>query len=359
MDYTVIVKLTDVCNLNCNYCYHKRNENHNYLKQMPLQVISEIISKILKNNNKYAEFIWHGGEPLLVGLGVYKYIVETQKKYNIKNLKIKNSIQTNGVLLDKQFISFFLENDFRIGVSLDGSEELQAVSRGTTTKEYIMISQGIKKAIEEGVHLGILCVVSPHSIGREEEIFKTFQNLCIDNIGFLPCFVVEKNIININDSVDPLAYGKFLINMFDIWKNCHIKNLVIRNFYDAIRFFRGVHLNTCTNINNCNTYITVTPNGNIYLCDNFGRDEMMLCGHIADDINKLQYSNGMKWLTNCMNSSLPVKCNSCEYQRGCYGGCKYQRFAQQDDMKKVYYYCESRKMLYNYVKKFVPIREDQ
>ena len=46
------------------------------------------------------------GEPTLVGLDFYRRLIRLQENYNIKNVKISNSIQTNGYLIDDEWAKF-------------------------------------------------------------------------------------------------------------------------------------------------------------------------------------------------------------------------------------------------------------
>lgn len=82
MDYTLIVKLTNSCNLNCSYCYYRRNMNPNLHKVISSDHLDLMIRNLLNNNERYAHFIWHGGEPLLAGIDTFRFIVEKQKEYN-------------------------------------------------------------------------------------------------------------------------------------------------------------------------------------------------------------------------------------------------------------------------------------
>ncbi len=76
-------------------------------------------------------FSWHGGEPLLAGLDFYRKAVALQKKWKPAGRTIINGIQTNGTLLDESWVKFLAEENFRLGISMDGPEDLHNQFRKT------------------------------------------------------------------------------------------------------------------------------------------------------------------------------------------------------------------------------------
>lgn len=206
---TFISKVTNSCNLNCSYCYYKKSLSKNK-KIMSDNVLEEVIAKTLENNDKAANFVWHGGEPLLCGLDFFKKIVELQKKHNKKNLAIYNDIQTNALMLSKEFVHYFKDNNFDIGISLDGPFYIHAAGRNTSQSQYDTIINNIKYATQNYRVSGI-CVVTPYSLGHEQEIFDSIIDTGIKNIVFYPL-----NDDDFTKAIDPKLYGEFLLNMFNI-----------------------------------------------------------------------------------------------------------------------------------------------
>jgi uncharacterized protein len=111
------------CNLNCDYCFYLEKQalfpkGEDYV--MSDEVLKAYINKyITLQPTPVVGFVWQGGEPTLLGLDFYRKVVELQRPY-IGQKEITNSLQTNGTLLDDEWCAFLKENNFLVGLSLDG-----------------------------------------------------------------------------------------------------------------------------------------------------------------------------------------------------------------------------------------------
>lgn len=123
------------CNLDCKYCFYKclSSNREEYSKGF---MKNETLEKLIKNAIEYADgyltFAFQGGEPMLARMDFYHKVVELKKLYsrNKRNLVIENTLQTNGVLIDRQWAEFFKKNNFLIGLSINGPKEIHDNGRG-------------------------------------------------------------------------------------------------------------------------------------------------------------------------------------------------------------------------------------
>lgn len=90
----------------------------NYIRQL-----------IAAHNSPQVTVAWQGGEPTLMGIDFYRRAVELQEKYRKPGMTFENTMQTNGTLLDDEWCRFFKENNFLIGISIDGPRELHDAYR--------------------------------------------------------------------------------------------------------------------------------------------------------------------------------------------------------------------------------------
>lgn len=349
LDYSLIIKVTNACNLNCSYCYHRRDSNRITNSSMTLGTVDIMIKNLLENNKEHAEFIWHGGEPLLAGIDFFKFVVQKQQEYNVKKIVIKNSIQTNATLLNNEYVNFFKENDIQIGISIDGPFDIHSLNRKIDMFEYEHILNSLKMLSASNWKYGILCVVGNQHIGQAKRFFELLKNFNIQNVGFLPCLVQENRVIDKNLTISPEEYAKFLIDFFEIWIHDDFHGLSVRNFDDCLRFFCNRPAKTCIHLNSCDSYLTVMPDGNIYLCDNFSSNDEHHVGHVKKGFNDIEKTKAMLWLKESMLVALEC-CQECKYYCACYGGCKYQRWVNDAKMNKRDYYCLSTHKLYDHIR---------
>ena len=128
------IEITQGCNMRCKYCvysgkYEYERTHSSYTKLMPFDVarksidyfFSLINSKKRTTPHDLCAIGFYGGEPLL-GFELIKKCVDYIKQKKTEE-KISFTITTNGTLLDDEVIDFFIRNDFRILISLDGPKE--------------------------------------------------------------------------------------------------------------------------------------------------------------------------------------------------------------------------------------------
>ena len=105
---------------------------------------------------------WQGGEPTLMGLDFYRRAIEIQEQYRKPGMTFENTIQTNGTLLTDEWCEFLLENDFLVGISIDGPQPLHDVYRVTKRGEgsFDKVMLGLRLLQKHGVDYNVLTTVN-------------------------------------------------------------------------------------------------------------------------------------------------------------------------------------------------------
>ena len=118
------------CNIDCSYCYYTEKEAHYPAEKkfrmsdaMLEDYIRALIATTLEAGQTEVHFAWQGGEPTMLGLDYFRQIVDLQARHRPHGVRITNSIQTNGTLLNAEWAAFLATQEFLVGISVDGPKQ--------------------------------------------------------------------------------------------------------------------------------------------------------------------------------------------------------------------------------------------
>jgi uncharacterized protein len=182
----VVIKAIRACNLRCSYCYYINEDTPNYgaiMTDATVEALYKHVAAYLPPHETFG-FIWHGGEPLMLGRKRLQRFLDLQQTYFAKGQAL-NLLQTNGVLVNQTWIDFFKRNNIGVGLSLDGSKEAHDRTRVTPSGKgsYDAVVRAVKLFQENGVGIGVLGVPDGEADGYET--VKHFQELGIGGCDFL------------------------------------------------------------------------------------------------------------------------------------------------------------------------------
>ena len=164
-----------MCNMSCDYCFYC-DETQKRIQQsygfMSEETLKNIIRKTILNADTSVSFAYQGGEPTLRGIGFFRKAVELQKKYNRKGIQIHNAFQTNGFAIDEEWCRFLAENNFLVGVSVDGIKSTHDAYRHDQAGKdtYQRIVDSTKLMDDHGVEYNILTVVNKKTLENIDAI---------------------------------------------------------------------------------------------------------------------------------------------------------------------------------------------
>lgn len=316
---------------------------------MSLDVLESYIKNYISNQQTpVVEFAWHGGEPTLAGLDFFKQAVALQRQYAGDKV-IKNTLQTNGSRLDKEWCKFFKENNFLIGLSFDGPEYLQATYRTKQGKSVFKENlQALKLLQKMNVEHNVLACVTQDYIKHAADIYAFFKKHKVKHLQFSP--VIESfpseaeqsrgqhftgNLIfSTSDatkerkpmpwSVASKNYGQFLVDIFNLWVKHDVGNVFISNFEQALTQYIGNESPNCIHAKECGSSYAVESNGDVYFCDHVAYPESNL-GNITKQALLDIKQNSARFDFN-KQSRLSTRCKQCRYLKLCNGGCPKHRY---------------------------------
>jgi uncharacterized Fe-S cluster-containing radical SAM superfamily protein len=121
--HVLVTPRGSICNLDCQYCFYLKKEKlyPGATFRMSDATLEEFTRQYIQAQHvPEVTFSWQGGEPTLMGLPFFQKAVAYQQKYRKPGMNVQNSFQTNGILLDPDWCTFFHENNFLVGLSIDG-----------------------------------------------------------------------------------------------------------------------------------------------------------------------------------------------------------------------------------------------
>lgn len=316
------VKTISACNMACRYCDADIYSH----KRISFEVLAHLVKKALKTGAD-VNFIWHGGEPLLLGKEFYRKAVWLQQRCKLPQQRVTNSLQTNGTLLEEGWLDFFDQAGFSIGLSLDGPAQLhdkhRVLAKGPGTFEQVMRAARLMK--ERNREFGVLAVVTEDTIRLgAKEFFRFFVDNGLKKFDLL----CQHPAINVGrgEYISRLAQSRFLRDVFDLWLVEDDPEVCIREFDSILRRLIGGQHTLCMLAGGCiGKYFAIDPDGSIFHCDEFMFDQNYNLGNIrTTDFQALQSTDKIQYLNRENDEN--IRALDCPWVSVCNGGCPKDRY---------------------------------
>ena len=334
------------CNLACKYCYYLE-KNNLYDKSHRHIMSDEMLEQFTR---EYIEaqtmpqvlFTWHGGEPLMRSIDFYKKALTLQKKY-ARGRRIDNIIQTNGTMLTDEWCEFFAQNNWLVGISIDGPQEYHDHYRLTTTgnPSWQKVMHGIELLKKHHVEWNAMAVVNAYNANHPLEFYHFFKDNGCQYLQFTPIVerltkhqdgrtlasLADNHEIPLADfSVTPEQWGSFLCAIFDEWVRNDVGKMFVEIFDCTLANWMGVMPGICAYSKNCGHAGVMEHNGDVYSCDHFVFPEYKL-GNIRDHtLIEMLYGDKQHAFSRLKHTSLPRQCKECDMEFACHGECPKNRF---------------------------------
>ncbi len=351
-----------ICNLDCKYCYFLSKERLYPGSQfrMDTELLETYTRQYIEAQpGPQITFAWQGGEPTLMGLDFFRQAVAFQQKYARPGVKIGNSLQTNGVLLDAEWCRFLKENGFLVGISIDGPRDLHDAYRvdkgGAPTFDRVM--RGLRLLQEHDVDFNVLTTVHAANAAHPLRVYRFLRDeVKTQFMQFIP--IVERD----NDtgfqeghrvtgrSVQARQYGDFLVAIFDEWVRRDVGRVFVQIFDVALAAWTGQEPALCIFRETCGDALAMEHNGDLYSCDHYVEPDYLL-GNIQDkEIIELVPSEPQRQFGQAKRDTLPEYCRQCDVRFVCNGGCPKNRFIETPDGESgLNYLCAGYKAFFRHI----------
>ena len=343
------------CNMRCSYCFYADEMTHREVPMFDMMsdaTMESLIKKTLEYAEDRCDFGFQGGEPTLAGLDFFRRFADLCDRYNTKNVRISFALQTNGLLIDEQWVRFFRERNFLIGLSLDGPAQIHDWNRFDTGNHSVFnrVMKTAERLKAGKVDFNTLTVVTRQTARHIQKVYSFFMKNGLLYQQYIPCLdPIGQPRGEMPYSLRPAEYGKFLCTLFDLWLSDRLAGrfVYIRYFENLAGMIQGHAPESCEMCGHCTAQYVAEADGSMYPCDFYMTDEYRIGNISTDSFADLEQSPKR---IQFVNQSLPVSadCRSCSYARICHGGCRRNR--QEDFTGAVgkNYFCEAYKTFFDY-----------
>lgn len=332
----VLIKpASSACNMRCKYCFYEDeavNRSVAFAGMMNEETTENLIKKAALFAEGSCNFMFQGGEPTLAGLEFYRSFLETEKKYKKDGLVFNHAIQTNGFALDEEWIKFFKENNFFVGLSLDGSGDLHDLNRlsksgNGTFSRVLRAAQLMKK---EKVEFNVLSVVTSKAARSIEKTYNFFKKQGFDCLQFIDCLDPLDGAGRFSPKNE--EYAAFLSKLFSLWFDDLKKGRMcsIRLFDNWFSILFGGAPEACNMCGRCTVQFVIEGDGSVYPCDFYALDEYKLGNINENSFEDIIESEKAKQFVEA-SLTIPDECRKCRWYPLCRNGCRREREALSDN----------------------------
>lgn len=343
------------CNLDCTYCFFLSKELlYDQNQRMTESTLRAYLSAYLDSQpDGDVTVAWQGGEPTLRGLDFFRRAVGIARELARPEQNLVHTLQTNATLIDDEWASFFAAENFLVGVSIDGPASMHdayrvnKANRGT----HAQVIAGYRRLCDAGVDVNILCTVHAANEIYPLDVYRYFRDtLGASFLQFIP--IVErvprqhlalaeqgwkperKNRILYRQagnavtsrSVNPEAFGAFLISIWEEWIKNDVGSVFIQHFDTALGNAFGVH-SLCVHSPTCGRSLAMEHNGDVYSCDHYVEPKYLLGNLVSGSLAEMVTSPQQVSFGRA-KADLTRQCETCPVKWACFGGCPKDRFTK-------------------------------
>ena len=329
------------CNLGCDYCYN-RNRAQKKFPPMTLETFIKVFVSwfSLIPDNVECDFLWHGGEPLLRGKDFFRAVAGyvTLPKFSSKKFSV--CIQTNGTLIDQEWIEIFKLGGFKIGISYDGpSHDLyRKTVAGQPTAN--LVRKSIELLRLAGIPTGIVSVINKGNVVDPVALIKCVGELGLQKFQISPC--IEGGGEDCF-SITGEEFASFVCRLYDILLEESNKGFTVGYIDDILNFLIHGKCFNCLLTDRCKGFVVVDPAGNLKSCESVPFSEVSFGNisemEISDVLESKDWINRHRELSNKRRRM----CGRCEWYKVCHGNCPYY---WTNDKSRL---CEANKIIYEHI----------
>lgn len=214
----LIIQPTPFCNIDCSYCYLPN-------RQSTAKITPALLHRTFENAfgsglvRQPFTVIWHAGEPMVLPPDFYRKAFAICHSHNSNGTPVVQAFQTNGTMIDEDWIEFIQESKLQIGVSIDGPAFLHDRHRKTRQGKgtHHRVMEGIRLLTAHEIPFHVITVLTSESLDYPDELFDFYCRHGIERVGFNIEEIEGPNTgssLQSGEATD--RYKRFLSRFFDL-----------------------------------------------------------------------------------------------------------------------------------------------
>lgn len=320
-----VLRLTNACNLKCNYCYAA-------IDSKPQILSCDIATKLFQSATAHGEkatILFHGGEPLMEFKKLQELVSIGNNIASKNNSFIRFKIQSNGTLINKEVASFLKSENIAIGISIDGNNNEQNRNRLLRNGKHStdLTLRGVNELRKQEVPVSLNIVVSSSNVQKLQSMVREFSLQGIREFYFSPIMPAGRARAQFADYA--ITPDLFLQGMKDVLKE--IIDLHNSGIFAYAKNISYIILNMVTDqyyymcqrapCGAGSNVLSIDTNGEVYICDDFTGISEFRCGNV-------QFENIQQIRHNLKRNKFPTRvpdniesCKTCHWKSICCSGC--------------------------------------
>jgi len=334
---TLVMNLTNQCNLSCQYCYEfgadKVATPEGKPKFMDLATAKASVDFLLaeSGDRRTIHITFFGGETLMNFPLLKEVVAYANQRAKEHGRNIDFSLTTNATLLTPTIIEFLSENHIGVTVSMDGPKEmhdqLRVFSNGKGS--YDIIEPRVRALIQNHRTRPITARVTlTNGVSDVLKIFRHLkQDLGFHEVGFAPVTSSPNQLY----SIGPTGMDSML-DQFYILADEYLE-YAIRGEAHGFSNVSDTLAELCQGVNKSHPcgaglgLLGVGPSGDIAPCHRFVDSDQHALGHISQGVDREKQADFLRR----GHVGAKYDCHSCWARPLCAGGCHHEAFVRYGD----------------------------
>lgn len=369
MPYSVVIaKPTKDCNADCSYCSAPPDGGEKW----SLDDFKIMIDKLQGNLTPQVDWIWHGGEPMLMGPDYFYQCADYAKSQGVD---LNFAIQTNLLSYKSSRWKDLFENVFggRISTSFDPYKKYRTIKGDANTYDRVFW-RAMDDVIADGFRPLVIGVYDEGAADRAMIMYDRAAKY--GSYGFDLRFNYAYPAGRAKSAgmlIGAATYGQMLVDLYDRWiVDLPAFNITpLDQMLTKVAGFRNL---LCPWTKSCGgKFLTIDPDGSVFNCSEFSdyadpahRFGNILTGAVqtsaqpvevkfytgADLVPALSASPASRAIMG-RSRNLPPDCKTCRHFQECQGGCARDAVLFEKGMGGKFAYCQSWKMVFDRLKESV------